>query len=134
MEPIFLTLDEVLALHADQIDRYGGETGIRDLGLLSSAVATPAATFDGQLLHSSPFEVAAAYLFHICQNHPFLDGNKRTALAAALAFLWLNDIEVIADPEALVDLVLDLATGTLTKADIAVFLREKHQTRPGSHG
>lgn len=91
MDPCFLTLDEVLALHEDQIRRYGGAIGLRDAGLLSSAVATPRATFAGELLHGTLVEIAAAYLYHLARNHPFVDGNKRTALAACLAFLWLND-------------------------------------------
>jgi death-on-curing protein len=120
--PLFLTLDEVLALHADQVRRYGGEAGLRDAGLLSSALAVPRATFDGTFLHGTLYEMAAAYLFHVCQNHPFLDGNKRTALAAALAFLWLNDIEIVADPDELTELVLEVARGRAAKSEVAVFL------------
>ncbi len=90
MNPTFLTLDEVLALHEDQITRYGGRRGVRDLGLLISALGTPSATFDGRFLHDDLFEMAAAYLYHLARNHPFVDGNKRTAFAAALVFLWIN--------------------------------------------
>ncbi|HYQ81440.1 MAG TPA: Fic family protein, partial [Anaeromyxobacteraceae bacterium] len=75
-KPAFLTLDEVLALHADQIGRYGGSPGLRDLGLLESALAAPRATFGGEHLHGSLPEMAAAYLFHLVRNHPFVDGNK----------------------------------------------------------
>jgi death-on-curing protein len=124
VQPTFLTFDEVLALHADQIRRYGGEPGLRDTGLLSSALATPQATFDGKFLHATLFEMAAATLYHLCQNHPFLDGNKRTALAASLAFLWLNGHEVLADPDELTELVLGVAGGEVTKSDVAVFLRQ----------
>jgi death-on-curing protein len=123
LAPTFLSFDEVLALHADQVRRYGGDAGLRDAGLLSSALAVPRATFDGAFLHGTLFEMAAAYLFHLCQDHPFLDGNKRTALAAALAFLWLNDHEIEADPHALTELVLDVARGEATKSEVAVFLR-----------
>lgn len=122
-EPLFLTFDEVLALHADQLDRYGGEVGLLDPGLLSSALAMPRAMFGGEFLHPTLPEMAAAYLFHVCQNHPFLDGNKRTGLAACLAFLWLNDHEIVADPDELTELVLGVARGEVAKADIAVFLR-----------
>lgn len=121
LAPLFLTVDEALALHADQVRRYGGEPGVRDAGLLSSALAVPRATFDGGFLHGSLHEMAAAYLFHLCQNHPFLDGNKRTALAAALAFLWLNDVEVVADPGELTELVLGVARGEVAKSQVAVF-------------
>ncbi len=122
-DPIFLTLDEVLALHRDQILRYGGISGIRDQGLLSSALGTVSATFGGQFLHQSLYEMAAAYLFHIAQNHPFLDGNKRVALATALVFLWMNDVEVEADDADLVDLVLGVAEGKISKSEVAVFLQ-----------
>lgn len=124
MDPHFLTLDEVLALHEDQIRRYGGSHGLRDPGLLSSAVGTPRATFGGTLLHESLFEMAAAYLYHLARNHPFVDGNKRTALAAALAFLWLNDHELEAGEDELTELVLGVAAGSVSKAQVAVFLEE----------
>ena len=120
----FLTFDEALALHADQNRRYGGEGGLLHLNLLGSAFATPRATFGGEYLHPTIFEMAAAYLFHTSQNHPFIDGNKRTALAACLAFLWMNDYEVVADLDELTHLVLRVARGEDTKADVAVFLRE----------
>lgn len=123
MEPVFLTLDEVLALHDDQIRRYGGTGGLRDPGLLSSALGTVAATFGGQLLHQSRFEMAAAYLFHLAKNHPFLDGNKRVALAAALTFLWMNDVTIEADEDELTELVVGVAQGRVTKAEVAVFLQ-----------
>ena len=121
-EPLFLGLDEVLAIHADQIRRYGGCPGVRDMALLSSALAMPRATFGGTYLHGSPAEMAAAYLFHIAQNHPFADGNKRAALASALAFLWLNDYRLEADDDALTGLVYGIAEGRLGKPDAAVFL------------
>jgi death-on-curing protein len=119
----FLTLDEVLALHEDQIRSYGGRRGIRDLGLLSSAMGAPASTFEGVFLHNDIFEMAAAYLFHIARNHPFIDGNKRTALAAALTFLWLNGFRLEADEIAVTDLVVSIAAGEASKAEAAVFLK-----------
>ena len=122
MDPVFLTLDEILALHEDQIRRYGGATGLRDPGLLSSALGAVSATFGGRFLHESPFEMAAAYLSHLARNHPFVDGNKRTALACALAFLWMNDVVVEADDDELTALVLAVAEGRATKAEAAVFL------------
>jgi death-on-curing protein len=81
----------------------------------------PAATFDGQLLHGSLAEQAAAYLFHLANNHPFVDGNKRIALMAALAFLGLNDHRLEAEPDALFELVIGVAAGDHSKADVAVF-------------
>jgi death-on-curing protein len=121
--PIFLTLDEVLALHADQIERYGGSPGLRDLALLESALGAPRATFGRQLLHGSAAEIAAAYLFHLVRNHPFVDGNKRAGLAAALAFLGLNGLWLEADPDGLAELVLRVARGEASKAEVAEFIR-----------
>ena len=123
MAPVFLTLDEVLDIHRDQIQRYGGTPGIRDLGLLQSALAQPEAAFGGQFLHADLFEMAAAYLFHITQNHPFVDGNKRAGTATALVFLDMNDIEVNAPEDDLVQLVLDVAQGNAGKKEIADFFR-----------
>jgi death-on-curing protein len=93
VDPTFLSLDEVLEIHQEQIERYGGSDGIRDPGALESAVATPQATFGGEFLHTSIPAMAAAYLFHLCQNHPFIDGNKRVGANSAVTFLLLNDWE-----------------------------------------
>ena len=91
---LFLSLSDILLIHADQIRIYGGLTGVRDLSLLSSALAMPESSFDGKYLHTDLIEMSAAYGFHICQNHPFIDGNKRTALSSALVFLDLNGTEL----------------------------------------
>lgn len=123
MQPDFLDLAEVLYIHADQIDRYGGDPSLRDAGLLESALAMPRATFGGEFLHRDLFEMAAAYLFHIVQNHPFVDGNKRTGTASALVFLDMNGISMDANEDALVALVLDVAQGRADKARIAEFFR-----------
>jgi death-on-curing protein len=123
--PLFLTLDEVLALHADQLERYGGDPGLRDLGLLESALATPQATFGREFLHGTIPEMAAAYLFHLVSNHPFVDANKRVGLAAAIAFLGLNGLWLEADPEELVELVVRVARGKATKAEVAELVRRR---------
>ena len=120
----YLTLDEVLAIHADQIERYGGMLGIRDRAGLESALAMPRAGFGGELMHPTIFEQAAAYLFHLGRNHPFVDGNKRVALAVALAFLGLNDVEIEATEDEIVELVLGVATGAVSKAKVAAFLAD----------
>jgi death-on-curing protein len=125
MRPEFLTLDEVLEIHRDQIARYGGTMGVRDMGLLQSALAQPQATFGGQFLHHDIFEMAAAYLFHIVQNHPFIDGNKRVGAAAALVFLLLNDCDIKATNNELVSLVLDVACGVAGKDRVAIFFRDR---------
>jgi death-on-curing protein len=124
MRPEFLTLDEVLSLHAEQIRLFGGASGIRDLGLLQSAVGSVEATFGGAFLHETIFAMAAAYLYGICRNHPFLDGNKRTAVGAALTFLEMNGVEVDADEDAFYDLVIGIAEGRVSKAAVTVFLEE----------
>jgi death-on-curing protein len=121
----FLALEEVLALHAEQIRRFGGAPGLRDAALLESALAMPRAMFGGELLHPTPYEVAAAYLFHLARNHPFVDGNKRVALAAALVFLGLNGLTVDTDEDALTDLVVGVASGSVPKSEVAVFLRHR---------
>jgi len=123
VEPRFLDLAEVIGIHRDQIDRYGGSAGIRDLGLLQSAVAMPQAGFEGTYVHGDLYEMAAAYLFHITRNHPFVDGNKRTGTAAGLTFLDLNRITIEAPAEELVDMVLMVARGELEKTGITEFFR-----------
>lgn len=125
----FLALDEVLAIHAMQIDSYGGARGVRDIGALQSAIAMPSATFDGADLHGTLEEKAAAYLFHVCRNHPFVDGNKRVALATALVFLWLNGFELGAGDDDVVDLVVGVAASRITKAEVAVFLKKHARPR-----
>lgn len=93
-EPEFLDLDEVLEIHALQLADFGGLEGVRDQGLLESALEQPRATAFGQFLHGDLFEMAAAYLFHVVKNHAFMDGNKRTALLSALVFLDINGISI----------------------------------------
>lgn len=119
----FLSLDDVLFAHLDQIQRYGGDPGVRDGGLLESAIAQPQATVGGQWLHAFPFEMAAAYLYHLVQNHPFVDGNKRTGAVAALLFLDLNGVEITAPRGALYDLTMAVANGEAGKPEIAEFFR-----------
>ena len=123
MSPVFLTLEETVAIHDDQVRRFGGATGVRDPGLLQSAIAMPAASFSGKFLHSDVYEMAAAYVFHIVCNHPFLDGNKRTGALAAYVFLEVNGLILTADQDDYTELVLSVARGETTKASIANFFR-----------
>ena len=123
-DPTFLTLAEVVEIHADQIRRYGGQAGVRDLGLLQSAIAQPEASFGGAWLHADRFEMAAAYAYHICQNHPFFDGNKRAALASALIFLELNGVPLTDSKGRLHRTMLQVAKGRLTKGELAAVFRE----------
>ena len=124
----FLELNDVLLIHIDQISRYGGEATIRDLGLLESAIAQPKAVFCDEFLHSFPFEMAAAYLFHIVMNHPFADGNKRTGTVAALVFLDWHEIETSAEPGELAELTLGVTAGNLEKSHVAKFF-ETHKAK-----
>ncbi|MGD9723565.1 MAG: type II toxin-antitoxin system death-on-curing family toxin [Pirellulales bacterium] len=123
MNVIFLAIESILEIHRFQIERYGGIVGVRDVQLLQSAVAMPAAQFDGQFLHADLFEMAAAYLFHIVQNHPFLDGNKRVGAAAAATFLEMNELPLLASPDDYAELTLSVARGEVDKAVIADFFR-----------
>lgn len=122
--PRFLTFGEVLLILQDQVRRYGGEYGVRDHTLLSSALAMPKAMYGGQLLHTGAFQQASAYAFHICRNHPFIDGNKRTALATALVFLELNGVSVSDPQEELYPLMMRVAEGAGTKEEIAKILEK----------
>jgi death on curing protein len=128
VDPTFLSLAEVLEIHKDQVDRYGGASGIRDIELLKSAIGMPSATYGGLFLHTDIYAMAAAYLFHLVQNHPFVDGNKRAGAVATLVFLALNGFDFDAPEDDFAEMVLAVARGELDKADVAVFIR--HFTRP----
>ncbi len=124
MSITFLTLDEVMHIHREQIELYGGSDGVRDIGLLESAVAMPAAGFGDEYLHKDVPEMAAAYLFHIVQNHPFIDGKKRAGAVTAMAFLEMNGAAFEVTDDELVEPVLAVAQGRMEKPDIARFFRE----------
>jgi len=111
----FLTLAEINDIHNDQINRYGGSHGILDIKLLSSACAMPEASFGGKFLHENIYQMAAAYAYHICQNHPFIDGNKRAALVSALVFLDINGIEIKDPNQILYEVMIKVASGKENK-------------------
>ncbi len=119
----FLSVEDVLALHEDTIRREGGHAGIRAPGLLESAVLMPQQQFGGVHLHRGLAEQASAYLFHICQNHPFLDGNKRTAALAALVFLTVNAAPKLPPPDDLEAMVLQVAASHATKAELTDWMK-----------
>ncbi len=124
MTPEFLDVDDVLEIHAGQVAEHGGSDRLRDRALLESAVAQPMAAFDGQFLNEDLFAMAAVLLLSLVKNHPFVDGNKRTALLAALTFLDLNG-HPIESPSPLLDaMTLEAAAGGLDKHEIARRLRE----------
>ena len=122
---LFLTLAEVIEIYNDQIQRYGGSVGVRDMNLLSSAIAMPYASFSGKFLYDDIYEMASAYAFHISQNHPFIDGNKRTALASALVFLEMNGVSISDTQEKLYDAMMILAIGEMSKKEFAAILRKR---------
>ena len=117
----FLTLSEVLLILEDQIRNYGGAYGVRDLNLLSSAVYMPESSFGGNYLHETIPAMAAAYCYHLCQNHPFIDGNKRVALACSLVFLDINGYEFNCDLEILYNKIMDVAKGDVKKEKLIKF-------------
>ena len=120
---IHLSVENVLEIHAEVVRAFGGAEGIRDRGLLESAVAAPQATFGGESPFADLVEIAAAYLFYLCRNHPFVDGNKRTAMAAAIVFLRLNEVEPVEDNEDWEALVIDVAASKLERDETTVRLR-----------
>lgn len=121
---VFLTVEDVIQIHREELAEFGGLEGIRDRGGLESAVAQPPIRFGRRFAHKDEFEMAAAYAFHICRNHPFVDGNKRTALSSCLTFLQLNGI-VIEDLECdLYDAMMRIAQGRMEKGELAIKLRD----------
>ena len=128
----YLSIDIVRDIHAEATRRFGGLNGVRDENLLASAVLTPQSSFGGKSPYADIVEVAAAYLFHICNNHPFVDGNKRTAMIAAIVFLRLNGIEPLPDSGKWEKLMLDVAANKLDRATTTQRLRKllKRQSRP----
>ena len=124
----FLTLSEVLMIYEDQIRRYGGTYGVRDLTLLNSAIYVPQATFGGEYLHKTISAMAAAYAFHICENHALVDGNKRVALASALVFLDINQIYFECSENELFETMLAVSKNELNKEKLIDFF-EKHSKK-----
>ena len=125
----FLDKETILAFHQDQVEAYGGKQGVRDEGLLESALAQLQASFEGEYVHDSIFKMVAAYGFHICRNHPFFDGNKRTALVAIYTFLFVNGHRLQADKKSLYAVMIDLANGKIEKEELAEFLEENARKR-----
>jgi death on curing protein len=120
--PKFLTISQVLDIQQRQIQRFGGTSGVRDEGLLDSALAQAQATFGGELLHPTIHEQATAYLYHLAMNHPFIDGNKRTAFAAMLTFLNLNGYTLNRSQEQAYNLVIQVVQKEISKEELSAFL------------
>ena len=119
-----LTVEIVREIHAEAIARFGGSDGVRDSALLESAVAAPQASFGGRSPYRDLAEVAAAYLYYLCRNHPFIDGNKRAALGSSIVFLRLNGVEPKPDGPEWEELVLAIASGSLDREQATIRLRE----------
>jgi len=122
--PNFLNLEIVLKIHTRQIERFGGTNGLRDQGLLESALAQPQVTFDGQLLHPEIHQQAGAYLYHLTMNHPFIDGNKRTAFAVMDTFLRINGYNLTLSNQSAYNLVIKVANHQISKEDLIYFLQK----------
>ena len=122
----YLSLEQVLRMHDAFIEKFGGLRGIRDMNLLLSAIETPKAAMFGNDLYPTVYNKAAAYLYHIVQNHPFNDANKRTGFGADYLFLKANNIAILFDDESLESLVIEVAKGKKTKEEISYFLEHGH--------
>lgn len=125
------TVEAVKAIHAEVLAAHGGGAGLREEALLESAVAAPQATMLGEALFTDPVEIAAAYLFYLCRNHPFVDGNKRTALATCLVFLSENELlpNEKLDVDAWETLTLDVAASRLDREQTSTRLRKLLRSR-----
>jgi len=121
----FLSVEDVLVIHDDTISHEGGLAGLRDAGLLESAVMMPQQQFGGHFLHNGLAAMAAAYLYHITQNHPFHDGNKRAAVMAALVFLDVNGITKLPNPKQLEAVALAVASGDMSKNELIEWFRKQ---------
>ncbi len=132
LQPKFLTFEQVIALHNLQIDQFGGLHGVKNEGLLLSALGQAESGFGDQYFHKDLYEMAAAYLFHLVKNHAFHDGNKRIAALTAAVFLEVNGLMVIADEDEFEKLVLDAAQSLMTKEQIAEFFRKNTSANPDS--
>jgi death on curing protein len=119
-----LTTEIVCEIHDEAISQFGGSTGIRDFALLESAVAAPRASFGGVSPYQDLIEVAAAYLFYLCKNHPFVDGNKRVGLGACIVFLRLNGLEPAPDGDPWEKLTLAVASSAVDRDEVTRRLRK----------
>ena len=120
--PRFISISQVLDIHQDEINSFGGTSGVRDEGLLDSALAQAQATFGGELLHPTIYDQAAAYLYHLAMNHPFIDGNKRTAFAVMDTFITLNGYTLNLSQEQAYNLVIQVVQKEISKEELSAFL------------
>jgi len=126
----FLSVEQVLAIHQRMIERYGGDSGLRDLGLIDSAVMMPQQAFAGEYLHPTVSSMAAAYLYHLAANHGLVDGNKRVAVGAALVFLDVNGWKLRLTIDELERITLDVAASRLDKAGLTELFEAAIEPKP----
>lgn len=119
---VFIPIDVILFFHGQLIQLYGGSLGLTDVSLLESALEQPRATFGGTYLHENTFKMAAAYGYHLCNNHPFIDGNKRISLVAMDIFLQRNGYEIVASEKETYSIIMQLSTGNLSKDELTQWL------------
>ena len=128
----FVPEELVLTIHSDLLRRYGGRSGVRDQNLLQSALAQPKITVGGKFAHKTIFEKAAAYGYHVCKNHPFIDGNKRVAFVLMDIFLQMNGWDMVAHEEDAYSVMVDLSSRNLSKSQLAAWLK-KHTSKTHLH-
>lgn len=126
---LFLSLEQILAIHSDQVDRYGGSHGIRDIALLESAVFRPQSSFGGMDLYPSVFGKAAALIHSIIHNHPFLDGNKRTGIVSGIVFLEINNYSLRVSQKDLVGTAIAIATNKMDLEEIASWFKRHSEKK-----
>jgi len=126
----YLTVDQAIKAQFRLVQEHGGVIGIRDVGLLTSAMEMPKIAYNGQDVHVTIFHKAAAYLFHLIKNHPFIDGNKRTGAFLAILFLRLNNVQLLINQKQYETLVIGIAAGLISKAQISLFFEKSQKKRP----
>lgn len=126
---IFVSVGDAITIHRRMVDDFGGDSGLRDRGLLESALAMPKAMFGGDYLHVDLPSMAAAYHYHLCANHPFVDGNKRVAVAVAEVFLRANGLQLEATDDEIVELTLAAASGATGKQEVIDFYDKRVRKR-----
>jgi len=128
-ETIYISLDDLLIIHTDQIERYGGSHGIRDIGLLESALYRPQSSFAGEDLYPTLFEKTAVIVLSLLLNHAFIDGNKRTSIATMFVFLELNNFQINCPQQELIDLAIGIENKKTKKEDIINWLEKYSRTK-----
>ena len=120
----FVDKETILYFHTDQIKKYGGSYGVRDDNLLESAIGQPQATLKSEYLHKNIYEMASAYGYHLCNNHPFIDGNKRISLITMYIFLYVNGYELKMDEKEIYLLIMGVANNSISKEELTDYIKK----------